>query len=62
MNRADTAEYQLRALAEVVNAVLLEASKTDEWEDPAYSGGFTDAVTSIAQRMGLRARTTYTYP
>lgn len=62
MSMADTAEYQLGALAEAMTSALREEEKTAQWREPAYRKGFSNALATIAVSMGLTTQVTYTYP
>jgi hypothetical protein len=61
MSLADTAEYQLAALADEMTALTKESSKAG-WRSEDYRDGFTDAMNAIASAMGLSTETTYIYP
>lgn len=62
MSMADTAEYQLGALAEAMTTALREEEKTARWREAAYRDGFRNAMATVAASMGLTTEITYTYP
>lgn len=58
MSVADTAEYQLQNLAEV----LTELSKKSAAGNAPYAVGYRQALADVAREMCLGARVEYTYP
>ena len=63
MSVADTAEYQLEQLAETMTEMMREADAVG-WRNPDYKDGFMDALSQVADDMGITITTTtaYTYP
>jgi hypothetical protein len=60
MSEADTAEYQLSQLAALMTEALAEAEASG-WRNDDYREGFQAAFAVIANDMGLKPHTTYTY-
>lgn len=61
MSMADTAEYQLGALADAMTEAVRDAEKHG-WRSPDYRDGFLAAMEEVAEAMGLRTQVSYAYP